>query len=83
MDLVGQFENSWQSVRPLLARLARAHAAKEARLESADGGDAGARFTCFASTTVQILTPADALLESTCDAVGARFTCFTSTKVQI
>jgi len=71
MDLVGQFENSWQSVRPLLARLARAHAATEARLESADarleatGGDAGARFTCFARTKVQILTPAVARLEST------------------
>jgi hypothetical protein len=71
MDLVGQFENSWQSVRPLLARLARAHAATEARLESADarqastGGDAGARFTCFAITKVQILTPADARIVST------------------
>jgi hypothetical protein len=46
----------------------------------------GTQFTCFTSTTVQILTPKDLRAEWTsCGALTARssFTCVTGTKVQI
>jgi len=33
MDLIGQFENSWESVHPLLKQLSRCHAAAEAAAE--------------------------------------------------
>ena len=85
-------ELAWQvlNLLALLVQKYRKYAGKTASAAARGASVAGAQFTCFTSTKVQILTPESCVAGGGRDARGAggegagtQFTCFTGTKVQI